>query len=108
MRCFSCTQTMEIASGAIVRILAVSSALFFFFFGRFSAFHSAKVWKKCEKKEMFQMFALSLLQVLLSGLIGVVSWKRPLSLVVSGLLTSQPLLASSLHAANMTRICVSH
>lgn len=27
---------------------------------------------------------LSLLQVLLSGLIGVVSWKRPLSLVVSG------------------------
>lgn len=33
------------------------------------------------------LISFSLFQVLLSGLIGVVSWKRPLSLVVSGTLS---------------------
>lgn len=49
--------------------------------------------------------------MLLSGLIGVVSWKRPLSLVVSVLRTPVALnrassLAMLLHAASITRITV--
>lgn len=55
----------------------------------------------------------SLLQVLLSGLIGVVSWKRPLSLVVSVHRTPVTLktvssLAASLHAVKIRRTSINH
>lgn len=60
-------------------------------------------------------FFSSLLQVLLSGLIGVVSWKRPLSLVVSVRPTPTPAslrtvssLASWLAAGPLTRINLNH
>ena len=42
----------------------------------------------CSRQVSWRLLtACSLFQVLLSGLIGVVSWKRPLSLVVSGTLS---------------------
>lgn len=83
----SCRQRMKIAHGLLFSILAVSLAptTFYFFFCRFSADNLVKVLKndKSMKERDVPDLLCSLPQVLLSGLIGVVSWKRPLSLVVS-------------------------
>lgn len=70
---------------------------------------------KSMKERNVPDFFCSLLQVLLSGLIGVVSWKRPLSLVVSvhpsptpASLRTVASLASWLGAGPLTRVSLNH
>lgn len=81
----SCRQTMKTAHGLLFSTLAVSwDQIALFFLADFQQIIQRKCGKliKVNKQDVPDL-VFSLLQVLLSGLIGVVSWKRPLSLVVS-------------------------